>query len=278
MAAALDAGVVKPEDEFIDTGEIEVGGHVIRNWDGEAWGPQTMLGCLQHSLNVCLAHVASEKLGAGLLYSYLQSFGIGSLTGIDLAGEVDGDLRVPRHPGWTEADLGTNSFGQGVSVSPVQLLTAVSALANEGVMVQPHVVRQVVSSQGAYWPEKTILGQPITEQTAETLTDMLTESLEGESPFGQVRGYVMAGKTGTAQIPTEYGYDPRWTIASFIGWGPVEDPRFLILIRLDKPEISPWGSVVAAPVFREVAERLVLQLEIPPTPGKEDVAIEIEGQ
>src|SRR3972149_6742331 len=103
MAAALDAGLVKPDDEFIDTGEIEVGGNVIRNWDGNAWGPQTMTGCMEHSLNVCLAYVGSQKLGAGLLYGYLNAFGIGQLTGIDLAGEVQGSLRTPPNVDWTAA-------------------------------------------------------------------------------------------------------------------------------------------------------------------------------
>jgi len=264
MSAALDSDSVELEDEFVDTGEIEVGGHTIRNWDGEAWGLQTMVGCMQHSLNVCLAHVASEDLGAGLMYSYLQAFGIGSLTGVDLAGEVSGQLRTPRHPGWTEADLGTNSFGQGVAVTPVQLIAAVGAVANEGVMVQPHVVRQVVGPQGVYWPKTTVLGRPISPETAHEMTGMLVQALEGETRLIDISGYSLAGKTGTASIPTEHGYDPNLTIASYIGWGPVEDPRFVILVRLDKPKISPWGSAVAAPLFAEIAERLVIQLEIPP--------------
>jgi len=264
MAAALDADLVEPGTEFIDTGVIEVGGVRIRNWNGGAWGPQTMVGCMKHSLNVCLAWLASEKLGPSTFYDYLTAFGIGRATGIDLAGEVGGQLRTPRHPEWTEADLGTNAFGQGVSVTPVQLLAAVGAVANEGVMLQPHVVRAVVGPEGAYWPNPTVLGRPISAETARTLTGMLAESLEGETHFAHVNGYRLAGKTGTAQIPTEKGYDERWTIASFVGWGPVDDPRFIVLVRLDKPETSPWGSVVAAPVFQEVVERLVTMLEIPP--------------
>lgn len=264
MAAAVDAGLVRPEDVFIDTGQIEVGGHVIRNWNGQAWGPQTMVGCLQHSLNVCLAYVASQKLGAELLYDYLTDFGIGRLTGVDLAGEVPGQLRTPRHPRWTESDLGTNAFGQGVSVTPMQLITAVSALANGGVMVQPHVVREVVGPNGVYRPGTTILGRPVSAETARTLTEMLAQSLANETRLANVAGYMLAGKTGTAQIPAGLGYDPHWTVASFIGWGPVSDPRFIVLVRLDRPETSPWGSVVAAPAFQEVVERLVALLEIPP--------------
>jgi cell division protein FtsI/penicillin-binding protein 2 len=264
MAAALDLGRVQPETEFIDTGQIEVGGHTIRNWDGRSWGQQTMIGCLQHSLNVCLAWIGSDRLGATDMYAYLGRFGVGSLTGVDLAGEVSGVLRTPRDPDWTEPDLGTNSFGQGVAVTPIQLMTAVSAIANHGDMVQPHVVRQVVGPQGAYWPQTTVIGSPISRQTANTLTDMLAKSLEGETRYASITGYRLAGKTGTAQIATEKGYDPKWTVASFIGWGPLPDPQFMVLVRIDKPATSPWGSVIAAPVFQGIAERLVVMLGIPP--------------
>jgi len=272
MAAALDAGVVSPLDPFVDTGEIEVGGHTIRNWDGRGWGPVDMIGCLRYSLNVCLAHVAANELGASLFYDYMTAFGIGQITGTDLAGEIPGNLRVPRDPEWTESDLGTNSFGQGVSLSPLQLMAAVSAIANDGFMVQPHVVRQVVGPQGVFAPKTTVLGQPISTDTARLLTEMLAISLEGETSHASLPGYRIAGKTGTAQIAGEYGYDPRWTIASFIGWGPLPNPRFMILVKLDKPESSPWGSVVAAPVFQELAERVVVLLNLPPDPALMPVA------
>jgi len=264
MAAAINEGVVSPDDEFIDTGEIEIGGHIIRNWDVEAYGPQNMLGCLQYSLNTCLAYVAFEKLGAARFYAAMEDFGLGSLTGIDMAGEVPGQMRVPGDPTWTESDLGTNAFGQGLSVTSMQLVTAIGAIANEGIMVQPHIVRQVVGPQGEYWPKATVLGRPISEQTAETISNMLHLALEEEGSASLVEGYRLAGKTGTAQIATEYGYDPHWTIASFIGWGPLEDPQFIVFVRIDKPQISPWGSVVAAPVFKDIVERLVIHLEIPP--------------
>ncbi len=264
MAAAVDDGKVKPDDIFIDTGQIEVGGHTIRNWDGASWGPQTMVGCLLHSLNVCLAFVASQKLGAADMYDYLARFGIGQLTGVDLAGEIAGTFRNPRNPGWTESDLGTNSFGQGVSLTPIQLMVAVGAVANHGEMVQPHIVREVVGPQGVFWPKTTVLGRPVSPETAQTLNTMLTQSLSGETRYASLSGYTFAGKTGTAQIAGEMGYDPKWTIASFIGWGPLPNPRFLILVRLDKPQTSPWGSVVAAPVFQQVASRLVVMLGLPP--------------
>ncbi len=272
MAAALDSGVLTPESEFIDTGVIEVGGNPIQNWDRGAWGPQTMVGCMRHSLNVCLAWVASEMLGASQLYSYLSGFGLGQLTGIDLAGEVPGQLRTPRHPLWTESDLGTNSFGQGVSLTPIQLLVAIGAVANDGVMVQPHLVREVVGPQGAYRPKTTVLGRPISVETARTMMEMLRQSIDGETQYAEVEGYELAGKTGTAQVPTDFGYDPNATVASFIGWGPLPDPKFIVLVRLDKPQSSPWGSVVAAPVFQEIVERLVVLLEIPPDAVRQELA------
>jgi cell division protein FtsI/penicillin-binding protein 2 len=277
MSAALNEGVVRPEDEFIDTGEIEIGGHLIRNWDGDAWGLQTMLGCIQHSLNTCFAFVGYHKLQAARFYSAMEDFGIGSLTGIDMAGEVPGKMRVPGDPTWTESDLGTNSFGQGLSITPIQLVTAVSAVVNGGVMVLPHVVREIVSPQGEYWPKATVLGRPIKSETAEVMAEMLYQSLEAESSLSLVDGYKVAGKTGTAQIVTDYGYDPNLTVASFIGWGPVEDPRFVVYVRIDKPQISPWGSVVAAPVFSEVVERLVVQLGIPPEDFIQQIAGKAEG-
>jgi cell division protein FtsI/penicillin-binding protein 2 len=264
MAAALNEGIVAPFDEFIDTGEIEVGGHIIRNWDGEAWGPQNMITCMQHSLNVCLAYVGAYGLKAALFYSSMQEFGIGSLTGIDMAGEVPGMMRTPRDPDWSESDLGTNSFGQGISVTPVRLMAAFTAVVNGGEMVQPHIVLQVAGPKGNYWPETTVLGNPITKETAEDLSMMLTLSLEQEAGVSLVPGYRLAGKTGTAQIATERGYDPNFTVASFIGWGPVEDPQFLVYVSLDRPTVSPWGSEVAMPVFKEIVQKLVIHMELPP--------------
>jgi cell division protein FtsI/penicillin-binding protein 2 len=277
MAAAINEGVVSPGDEFIDTGEIEIGGHIIRNWDVEAYGPQNMLGCLQYSLNTCLAYVAFEKLGAARFYAAMKDFGIGELTGIDMAGEIPGKMRVPGDPTWTESDLGTNAFGQGLSTTPIQLVTSVGAIANGGIMLQPHIVRQVVGPQGEYWPKPTVLGRPVTEETANTISTMLNMALESESSAALVEGYRLAGKTGTAQIATEYGYDPNLTIASFIGWGPLEDPQFVVFVRIDKPQISPWGSVVAAPVFRDVVERLVIHLGIPPMDFQDQVAESLPG-
>lgn len=274
MAAALDSGVVKPKTTFLDTGAIEVGGTIIRNWNGGAWGPQDMLGCMQHSLNVCLAWVATQ-LGVNRFYDYMQAFGIGHLTGIDLALETPGHLKLPGDSDWYEADLGTNSFGQGVAVTPIQFITAVSAVANKGHMVYPRIVLSMITKGRQYNTSPRIAGSPISENTAEKLSEMLATSLEVESSAALVEGYRVAGKTGTAEIPTPYGYTSSQTNASFIGWGPVDDPQFLVMVWLHKPTTAPWGSVVAAPVFRQVVERLVVLMGIPPDNVRRQL---LEGQ
>ncbi|MBN2146288.1 MAG: penicillin-binding protein 2 [Anaerolineales bacterium] len=263
MAAALDSDAVEVDTEFIDTGVFQIGGIYIYNWNYGAWGPQNMQGCMQHSLNVCLAWVANTT-GAGTFYEYMQAFGIGHLTGVDMAAEAYGRLKLPGDSDWFDADLGTNSFGQGVAVTPVQMLMAVSALANEGQMVMPHVVRSIVNNGHQYDPAPQVVGMPISAETARTMTDMLAASLEDEASDALVEGYSLAGKTGTAEIPGPLGYDSSLTNASFVGWGPVDDVQFLVYIWLEKPTVSPWGSVVAAPVFRQVVEELVVLMDIPP--------------
>jgi cell division protein FtsI/penicillin-binding protein 2 len=264
MASALDAGAVTPETEFVDTGAIEVGGITIHNWDWGAWGPQDMQGCMAHSLNVCLTWVALQ-LKAGPFYHYLQSFGFGRTTGIDLANEASGRLKLPGDTDWYEADLGTNSFGQGVAVTPIQMVMAISAIANgRGEMMAPHVLRSMVRDGFQYTPAPQVVGQPVSVETANSLTEMLAASLESESSDALVPGYRMAGKTGTAEIPTPKGYTGDSTNASFVGWGPVGNPRFLVYIWLEKPTSSPWGSVVAAPLFDDMVNQLVLLMDIPP--------------
>jgi cell division protein FtsI/penicillin-binding protein 2 len=263
MASALDAGVVTPQTVFVDTGQIEIGGTLIYNWNMGAWGPQDMTGCLQHSLNVCLAWVATQD-GPNVFYRYMQAFGIGHLTGVDLAGEATGRLKVPGDNDWYAADLGTNAFGQGVAATPIQMATAASAIANGGVMMAPQIVRSVINSGYQHNIDQRVIGMPIKPETANTLSEMLAVSLETESSDALVEGYRVSGKTGTAEIPTPFGYTSNATNASFVGWGPTDDPQFLVYIWLEKPQSSVWGSVVAAPVFRQAVEKLVVMLNIPP--------------
>jgi len=263
MAAALDTGTVRPDTTFIDTGSIEVGGITIQNWNRDSWGQQNMIGCLQHSLNVCLAWVSSQ-MGTQAFYNYMERFGLGHGTGIDLSGEAMGRLKVPGDSDWYPVDLGTNAFGQGVSVTPLQMLMAASSIANDGKMVTPHVLYSMLRDGHQYNVPSQYAGSPISAETAHTLTDMLSVSLEQESSLALLPGYRLAGKTGTAQIPTEYGYDPSHTNVSFIGWGPVDDPQFMVYIWLQSPSTSIWSSETAAPVFSQVAGQSVILLNIPP--------------
>ncbi len=263
MASALDSGAVTPETTFFDTGYIEVGGVPIYNWDRGAWGEQDMQGCMQHSLNVCLAWVALQ-MGPTRFYDYMQRFGIGHKTGIDLAYESSGLLKMPGDSNWHDSELGTNAFGQGLMATPVQMLMAISAVANNGQMVVPHMLRSVISNGYQYTLPGANTDAPISAETARTLNAMLAVSLEGESSDALVEGYRVAGKTGTGQIATEHGYTEELTNASFVGWGPVDDPRFLVYVWLEKPQASIWGSVVAAPVFREVFTQIVQVTGLPP--------------
>jgi cell division protein FtsI/penicillin-binding protein 2 len=274
MAAALDSGLVTPDTPFTDNGLIEVGGVPIRNWDGGAWGPTDMVGCLRHSLNVCMASL-STQMGPSTFYNYLAAFGIGHRTTVDLAAEASGRLKLPGDSDWYESDLGTNAFGQGVAVTPLQLLTAASAVANQGVIMQPHILKRLQNGAQVHTTQVQVLGRPIRPETAQVLSEMLAQSLEqGEGDQALVPGYRIAGKTGTAQIPIPGGYDIRQTIASFVGWGPVDDPRFIVLVKLDKPRASIWGSETAAPLFSALTRRLVVLMEIPP----DDVRVALAGQ
>jgi cell division protein FtsI/penicillin-binding protein 2 len=263
MAAALDAGTVQPQTPFIDTGAIVVGGITIQNWNRDAWGQQDMTGCLQHSLNVCLAWIASQ-MGTQAFYGYMERFGIGHPTGVDLAGEAAGRLKVPGDGDWYPVDLGTNAFGQGVAVTPLQMLMAASAIANEGKMATPHVLYAMLRDGHQYNVPPQYAGSPISAETARTLNEMLAVSLEQESSLALLPGYRLAGKTGTAQIPVAYGYDAFHTNVSFVGWGPVDDPQFIIYVWMERPSTSIWASETAAPVFAEVAEQTVIMLNIPP--------------
>ncbi len=263
MAAALDSGIVTPGTTYLDTGSILVGGAWIHNWDGKAWGVQDMTGCLQHSLNVCMATL-STQMEATRFYSYMSNFGLGHLTGVDLSGEAAGRLKTPGDSDWYPVDLGTNAFGQGVAVTPLQIMTAVSSVANHGRSVMPRTLYAMVRNERQYNTTTQIVGSPITEATADTLSEMLANSLEFEGSAALVPGYRLAGKTGTAEIPVNGFYDSTKTNASFLGWGPVDDPKFMIYVWLKEPSSSIWGSETAAPVFAQIAEKTVILLDIPP--------------
>jgi cell division protein FtsI/penicillin-binding protein 2 len=273
MAAALEQGTITPDFTYNDQGSLSVGGVTIRNWDRRAHGLVDATQILVQSLNVGVATITTQ-MGSDAYYGMMSQFGFGRLTGIDLQGEAAGTMHVPGTPDWSESLLGTNSFGQGIAVTPLQMLTAVNAIANGGLMMQPSVVHQIIDGDQIINTQPAALGRPISAQTAAEVTRMMVEVVNGGlDNAATVRGYTIAGKTGTAEIPTPIGYEEAASIVTFVGFLPADDPVISILVRLDRPR-DYWASVVAAPVFRRLAERLVVVLEIPP----DDIRYQLASQ
>lgn len=265
MAAAVDAGLVKPETECTNcSGPVEIGGYEIRTWNNEYRPNVSMTDVIIHSDNIGMVFV-SQKLGLRRLLSYIHAYGIGEMTGIDLQGEVPAQIRSA--DSWYPIDLATASFGQGISVTPIELLTAFTAIANEGRRMEPHVVAKIETPEGATIdiPPK-LLSTPISAKTAKIITEMMVQAVDkGEAKFAKPKGYRIAGKTGTAQIPIAGHYDASQTIASFIGFAPADAPKFLMLVIIDRPTSSIYGAETAAPTFFAIAKQLLAYYGIPPT-------------
>jgi len=220
---------------------------------------------------VCLAWFGTEMV-ADAFYKYMDAFGFGHYTSVDLANEATGRLKEPGDGDWYPADLATNTFGQGVSVTALQIVTAASSLANEGEMMVPHVIQAFVDNGVQLEIRPTTLGRPITKETALEMTQALALSLENEASNALVPGYRVAGKTGTAQIPGGEGYLEDKTNASFLGYGPVDDPKFVVYVWLEHP--TPiWGSETAAPVFSQIAQRLVVLMKLPPDTVRQQIGL-----
>jgi cell division protein FtsI (penicillin-binding protein 3) len=265
VACALDAGTINPNSGFDDNGSIIIGGRIIKNHEDIAPGHVSLTDVLRLSLNVEAAKI-SVGLGAERFYQCVRKFGFGVPTRVDLAAEVAGKVKSVGDGEWREVDLATNAFGQGIAVTPLQMISAVGAVANQGKLMRPYIVQEVQPANGAARKiNSEIVRQVIRPETAQTLTKMLADTIVAESTNkAVVPGYRIAGKTGTAQIPIAGILDPRWTIASFAGYLPADDPRFAILVKLDKPQTSEWGSQVASPVFASVAKQLVSMVGLPP--------------
>ncbi len=262
VASGLDAGIISPASTYYDNGEIVVGGEPIKNSDNRAHGETTIRDLLAQSLNVGAAHI-STMLGAFNFYEYVRRFGFNELTGVDLADEVAGNVRFPGDREWHESDLGTNSFGQGLAVTPLQMLGAVSVVANGGVLVRPHIVDRIVDGNVTTEVAPEPLRRVISPQAAAQVTEMLVYAVDTVLGTGSVPGYKVAAKSGTSQIPTIAGYHPEETITSFAGYAPAYDPRFAILVVIQRPTKERWGITAAGPAFREIAERLLKLYAVP---------------
>lgn len=276
VAAALDAGTVAPQSVYHDRGWIEVGGQAIRNAMRKAYGDQTVRDILVKSLNVGAAWL-STAMGPDRFYGYLEDFGFGQKTNVDLAGEVPGQLWLPEDvEHWHPSNLGTNAFGQGIAVTPLQMITAVATVANDGTRLRPHVVGRRIASDGTVSVFHPVVEeQVIRPETARTLTQLMVQVIEEGATEARVDGYRVAGKTGTAQIPVPGGYAQEGTIATFVGFGPVPDPALVVLVKLDRPQSSQWASRTAAPTFGRLTGQLFTVLGIPPE-GRE-MAAEVGG-
>jgi len=264
MAAAVDSGLVGPKTTHNCTGQVVIDGNVIRTSNGAAHGVETMTEVLAHSCNVGAVYV-SNLLGADRFYKYVRNFGFGKLTGVDLQGEVTGFLRLPGDREWRRIDQATNSFGQSISVTPLQMAAAVAAIANGGVYMKPYIVDRIERPEGAKATPPVATARIVSQQTARTITQMLVDAAQMANSPALVKGYKIAGKTGTAQVVINGQYDPKWTITSFVGYAPADDPQFVILVKIDKPQKSPWAQDVAAPVFHDMAEWLLRYLHIAPS-------------
>ncbi|MFH1353665.1 MAG: penicillin-binding protein 2 [bacterium] len=264
MATAIAENKVTPDTTFTDSGPVRVAEYTIDTYDGQHHGVQTMTQVLEKSNNIGMVWVG-KQLGPEILYDYLRRFGLGEKTGIELEGEVVSNL--PEPDDWNITTTATTAFGQGIALSPIQALNAINALANGGLLQQPHVVAGTRSADGDMTDiQPATVRQVIDRRVAEQVSAMLVSVIEnGVAMAARVPGYYLAGKTGTAQVPDERGkYDPDRKIISFVGYGPVESPRFSILIKLDDPAGLSFASGTTAPMFQHIANKLINYYQIPP--------------
>jgi cell division protein FtsI/penicillin-binding protein 2 len=266
MAIALDQGEVVPDDTYLDTGEVKKDEFTIRNAFKRSYGRVSMTTCLELSINTCMTHVA-DALGKKLFHHALDRFGFGRVSGIELEDELPGALSPWNR--WSDAELATKSFGQGISVTPLQMITASAVLANGGKLMHPYIVERLIHSDGTIeTTEPKIVDQVIKESTARTITAMLVSSAtKGYAVAGKVKGHSLAAKTGTSQIARPgggYETGSGSTVASFVGYSPAVHPRFIALVKLDRPKKGDQGATAAAPMFKTIANFLYGYYGMPP--------------
>ncbi|MEE8074692.1 MAG: penicillin-binding protein [Candidatus Binatia bacterium] len=265
-AAALEEGIVGKEDIFYcEYGRYAFGGKVIHDTKRHGWLPFSKI--IEYSSNIGAVKVA-EKMKKEKYFQYIQKFGFGQTTGIDLPGEANGLVRRPSR--WSRMDLAAHAFGQGIGVTPIQLVMAYAAIANGGILMRPYVVQRVVGPRG----EVLLTNQPrivrrvISEKTARVLTSILKKVVRegGTGVKAGVEGFQVAGKTGTAQKADLIygGYAPEKKVVSFIGFVPADDPRLVLLVLLDEPQDKAYGGLAAAPVFRKIARGTLRHLRAMP--------------
>lgn len=268
MAAALDTGAVMPNTTYTDTGEEKFGDKTVKNSDHLAHGVQTMIDVLDKSLNTG-AIFAMRKTGTDLFKSYLGAFGFGTRSGIELDTESAGNLASLKSK--NGIDIASASFGQSITATVLQLATAYGAIANGGNLMRPYIVDEIVHPDGTkVKTQPRVVRQAISSRASSLLTGMLVSVVKnGHGKRAGVPGYLIAGKTGTAQVAKAdgSGYDETATIGTFAGFAPVSDPRFVLVVRLDKPKDVEFAESSAAPLFGEIASFALKYLEVPPDDG-----------
>jgi cell division protein FtsI (penicillin-binding protein 3) len=265
-AAALEEKIAKESDRFFcENGSYKVSDRVIHEANRKKYGHLTFHDILKYSSNIGCVKV-SERLKKEKFYHYIKQFGFGSKTGIDLPGEVSGLLRPQQN--WTRVDMSTIAFGQGISVTAIQLVTALSAIANEGLLMKPHIVRAVVDKQGHIIQKfsPTPVRQVVSPKTAKRLTAILKDVVgeaDGTGKKAQIPNVAVAGKTGTSQKFdfSRRVYSSERVRTSFMGFFPADNPQIAMLVTLDEPQRDKWGGVAAAPVFKNIGEQILTGLK-----------------
>ncbi|SMC95704.1 penicillin-binding protein [Sporomusa malonica] len=268
-AAALEDGKVRPDERFVDKGFVEISGRRIKNWSDESYGDVSFMDIIKNSINTGFVEVGM-RVGAAKLTSYVRGFGFGKATGIGLPGEEAGILFDPEK--MRDSDTATMSIGQSIAVTPLQLTAAIAAIANDGVLLKPRIIKEYHYDDGTLADtfDPVVIRQAISPETARTLSVMLEKVVsEGGGKKAAVKGYHFAGKTGTAEKlkPGGYGYLAGHYIASFGGFGPVEDPQVAALIVLDDPAGIYYGGEIAAPVFNEIMSQVMRYMSVRPQDG-----------
>lgn len=263
VAAALEEKKIKPNDIYNETGQVTIGEYNIKTWNDKYEGKISMTRILEKSSNVGMVYIG-EKLGEKKIYEYLEKYGFGHYTNIDLEGESSGYLK-PKSD-WYPIDYATVTFGQGIAISPIQMVRAFASIINGGFLMKPYLVQKIISGNKVTEIKPKIERRVVSSLTSETIKKMLVSTVENaEAKWSRPKGYVIGGKTGTAQVPIKGHYDASKTIASFIGFAPADDPKFLTFVVLYEPKSSPWGSETAAPLFFEIAKDLIVYYNISPS-------------
>tara|TARA_Y100001970_G_scaffold78826_1_gene100435 strand:- start:25580 stop:27169 length:1590 start_codon:yes stop_codon:yes gene_type:complete len=265
-AIALDLNLVDKDTTYFDKGYVDIGPQRIQNWDLNSYGETSVKNHLIHSLNTGAVWIA-QKIGAERFYNYLTSFGFGTKTTLGLSGEVEGVLRTNKSKDWYPIDLATNSYGQGIAATPIQVLTAINALINDGKLMRPNIIKEVVDQEEVKVIQPVEIGQVIKPETAKAIQQLML-AIVNENQYHQAKidGFNVAGKTGTTINTINAIYEWDYTIASFIGYVPYENPEISVLIKIDYPKGEKnLGGEIAAPTFSALATDILEYLEIAPS-------------